>query len=127
VNENGNFRSIFSLALEEADQFPFLNGKLSANMELISKTGLNAEDAVSVNEISTLKERIDHYKKQGAKLESMEGAALHYVALMEKVPFLQIRAVSNMIGDRDKNKWDMKGALVNLNDTIINLIKKFGV
>jgi futalosine hydrolase len=127
VNENGSFRSIFSLALEEADQFPFSNGKLTASMDMIRKTGLKAEDAVSVNEISTLPERINHYKEQGAKLESMEGAALHYVALMEKVPFLQIRAVSNMIGERDKNKWDMKGALVNLNDTIINLIKKFGV
>ena len=43
-------------------------------------------------------------------IESMEGAALHYVCLMEKIPFLQIRSISNYIGERDKKKWNMKDA-----------------
>ncbi len=43
--------------------------------------------------------------------ESMEGAALHYVCLMEKIPFLQIRSISNYIGERNKKKWDMMDSI----------------
>jgi len=56
-------------------------------------------------------------------IESMEGAAFHYVCLQEAVPFLQLRAVSNMIGERDKTKWLMKEAIDNLNKELIVLIR----
>jgi futalosine hydrolase len=54
----------------------------------------------------------------------MEGAALHYVALMEKIPFLQLRSLSNFVGERDKNKWLMKEAIINLNLELQSLILK---
>ena len=57
-------------------------------------------------------------------VESMEGAALHYVCLMEKIPFLQIRSISNLIGERDKTRWKIKEAMKSLNETLITLIQK---
>ena len=57
--------------------------------------------------------------------ESMEGAALHYVCLMEKVPFVQIRSISNYIGERNKQKWDMMNSIVNLNETLIKIINSY--
>ena len=39
------------------------------------------------------------------------GAALHYVCREMNIPFLQIRAASNYIGERDKEKWQMKEAI----------------
>ena len=57
-------------------------------------------------------------------VESMEGAALHYVCLMEKIPFLQIRSVSNVTGDRDKTRWKLKEAGKNLNEALVLLIQK---
>ena len=54
----------------------------------------------------------------------MEGAALHYVGLMEKIPFIQLRAVSNYTGERNKKKWKMKEAIVNLNNELIRLLNK---
>jgi futalosine hydrolase len=54
--------------------------------------------------------------------ESMEGAALHYVCLMENIPFIQLRSISNYIGERNKKKWDMKDSIVNLNETLISTI-----
>ena len=54
----------------------------------------------------------------------MEGAALHYVCLMEKIPFLQIRAVSNVIGERDKSRWKLKEAMKSLNESLVFLIQK---
>lgn len=54
-------------------------------------------------------------EKYGAQIESMEGAALHYVCLNEQVPFIQLRAISNTIGERDKSKWNLDSAITNLN------------
>ena len=37
----------------------------------------------------------------------MEGAGAAHVALLYDLPFLEIRAVSNLVGDRDKRRWDL--------------------
>jgi len=43
----------------------------------------------------------------GALIENMEGAGAAHVALLYDLPFLEIRAVSNLVGDRDKRRWDL--------------------
>jgi futalosine hydrolase len=52
----------------------------------------------------------------------MEGAALHYTCLMENIPFIQLRAVSNFVGERDKNKWKMKEAIAVLNEKLRRIL-----
>jgi futalosine hydrolase len=54
----------------------------------------------------------------------MEGGGLHYVCLQEKIPFLQLRSISNDIGERDKTKWDIRTAIANLNARLIDLFDK---
>jgi futalosine hydrolase len=54
----------------------------------------------------------------------MEGAALHYVCLQENIPFLQIRSISNRVGERDKAKWEFKEAIKNLNKELAVLLKE---
>ena len=41
----------------------------------------------------------------GALCEGMEGAALAHVAAIYGVPFLELRAVSNLVEDRDLARW----------------------
>lgn len=116
VEENGNFRSVFDLNLLDKNSPPWKNGKLSNDVEALRKTGMSIVNAVTVHEISTNEKRIDFYRNElRADIESMEGAALHYVALSEKIPFLQMRSLSNFAGERDKNKWVMDIAIANLN------------
>lgn len=125
VEENGRFVSVFDLNLTDRNVFPWKNGKLCNHPELLNQTELEMADGVSVNEISTNKARIDYYRDQlGVAVESMEGAALHYIGLMEHIPFLQIRAISNMAGERDKNNWKMKEAIMLLNKELQRLILK---
>jgi futalosine hydrolase len=64
----------------------------------------------------------EYRKKFDPVLESMEGAALHYVCLAEKIPFIQLRAASNYIGERDKKKWMLKESVVNLNHQLTRLL-----
>ena len=91
--------------------------------EVTGKIKINPAKAVTVNKVtdSELQEQqiIRHFDPD---LESMEGAALHYVCLQENVPFLQLRAVSNYVGERDKVKWKMKEAIQNLNTELLTLI-----
>ena len=48
----------------------------------------------------------------------MEGAAFHYACLLQKFKFFQLRSVSNVVGERDKNKWKMKEAIEALNNEL---------
>lgn len=126
VNENSGFKSLFDLALLSANLNPWKDGKLTNENALIAQLNLRVVDAVTVNEISTNAQTIDYYRMQlNAEIETMEGAALHYVGLMEKIPFLQIRSLSNFIGERDKSKWEMKKAIINLNRELQTLLTKF--
>lgn len=55
-------------------------------------------------------------------IESMEGAAFMYSALMSGTRFLQIRSVSNYVGPRDTSLWNIPLAVNNLNQCLISLI-----
>jgi len=126
VEENGKFKNLFDLNLLQKNSFPWNEGRLSNDIAVLKTTGLTIVDGVTVNEVSTNKSRIDHYKKElNASVESMEGAALHYVALQEKIPFLQMRSLSNFVGERDKSKWVMQIAIANLNIELQRILTKF--
>lgn len=46
----------------------------------------------------------------GALCEGMEGAALAHVAAIYGVPYLELRAVSNLVEDRDLSRWRIREA-----------------
>ena len=46
----------------------------------------------------------------GGLCEGMEGAALAHVAAIYGAPFLEVRAVSNLVEDRDLSRWRLAGA-----------------
>jgi futalosine hydrolase len=126
VKEKGKFHSLFDLNLLRPNDHPWKNGRLANNLSQLRQTGLTIVDGVTINEISTDRERISFYKNGlGASVESMEGASLHYVALMENIPFLQIRSLSNFAGERDKSKWVMRQAISSLNLEIQNILSKY--
>jgi futalosine hydrolase len=124
VYEGGHFHSLFEMQLTDPNVFPYSGGFLSnPHEQLLTFTSLERVNAISVSEITTDRERIDWYKKQfGAVIESMEGAVLHYVCLCKKIPFLQIRSISNQVGQRDKTKWNIKESIDSLNKKLISLI-----
>ena len=127
AEEGNGFNDIFDLNLAEENMFPF-SGKMLVNphRQVLEKIKLPAVRGVSINEITTGATRMQQLiEKYGVVIESMEGAALHYVCLQEAVPFIQLRAVSNFVGERDKTKWRMKEALDRLNRELILLIHQF--
>jgi len=53
------------------------------------------------------------HRQHGALKENMEGAGAAHVAALYDIPFIEIRAVSNRVGDRDKGRWDLPLAFKN--------------
>lgn len=126
VLQNNTFTSAFSMGLLKPNEHPWTAERLeNPHTDLLKKAGLVFADSVTVNEISTNEDRIFYYKNElGATIESMEGAALHFVGLMEDIPFLQLRSFSNYVGERDKKKWQLNEAIKNLNTALQELLQK---
>jgi futalosine hydrolase len=124
VMDKAGFSNIFDMGLDNPDRFPFQEGKLKNPYgHMLEWTGLQAMDGITVNEIRSA-DSAGFQRNRAPVVESMEGAAMHYVCLMEKIPFLQIRSVSNLLGDRDKSRWKLKEAIESLNNFLINGIQK---
>lgn len=122
--ENGGFMDIFDLGLMEENDYPFhLKALDNPYLATLNHISIPIAAGITVNEISTLRNRIELLeKKYKAQTESMEGAALHYIGIQEKIPFIQIRGLSNYIGERDKSKWVLHQAIENLNEVLIRYV-----
>jgi len=114
VQESRGWTDVFGLGLANENESPFFGGRLenpSPAMNISAIQGVGC----TVNQVSTDQGRIEAIEKlYGPGVESMEGAALHYVCLKEEIPFIHLRAVSNLVGERDKQRWKMKEAIEKL-------------
>ncbi|MBP7558590.1 MAG: futalosine hydrolase, partial [Chitinophagaceae bacterium] len=126
VWENGLFRDLFAMGLPSASDSLYRDGWLyNPYSALLDHIGLPQVSAITVNQISTDIRQIDWYKKQwNPMLESMEGAALHLACLQQQIPFLQLRAVSNQVGVRDKSRWQLTASIESLNKKLIELFQQ---
>ena len=126
AEDQGAFKTLFEMGLANENEFPYKSGWLKTNKAFLSGIKLPKASAITVNKIIEDKLQI---KKIADKflpdIESMEGAAFHYVCLMNKVKFLQLRTISNIVGERDKSKWKMKEAITTLNNELQKLVSKF--
>ncbi|MBI4680023.1 MAG: futalosine hydrolase [Nitrospirae bacterium] len=70
----------------------------------------------------TYNRAIELEKKFNAICENMEGAAIAQVCAIYKIPMLEIRGISNIVGERDKRKWDLKLASENCQRVVLRVI-----
>lgn len=121
AEDNGLFRDLFHIGLWKHDQHPFTHDYLLNPFDRVPDqlAGLPRMTGVSVNTVSGEAATIARLEQQYQPgLESMEGAAFHYACLLENVPFLQLRTVSNYVEQRDKSKWDIPLAVRQLNELL---------
>lgn len=113
VIESGLFRDLFELGLQKENDPPFHEKKLeNPHLHYAQAAGWPLVTGITVNEMTTNPERIAWLKSHyGAVTESLEGAAFHYAGLMLDIPFFQIRAISNFVGERDKSQWSIHAAI----------------
>ena len=116
------FSDLFQYGILEKDDFPYTKGALARQLlpyphieKVLEKYGAGAGATVQcvTGTQARCKEIVAMYNPQ---IESMEGAGVYYAALMEKVPFFELRTVSNAVGERDTSKWESKAALDTLEE-----------
>ncbi len=125
VWEQEQWRTIFSLNLAQPNEPPFTNGQLvNTWLHPLNVLSLPVVDSVSVNQITTQLPQIQAFRQQlNVQLESMEGAALHYVCLQQQVPFIQMRSISNYVGERNKSNWRLQQSIENVNLSLVKWIQ----
>lgn len=121
AEDGENFLDAFSMGLVKANRAPFahrlminpLQSPLFPIAHLPRVAGLTV--MLGSGHEPTIAQRMARY---GASVESMEGAALHYVCLKEKIPFLQVRAISNYVTRRNREAWRIADAIAALNSQL---------
>jgi futalosine hydrolase len=112
---------IFDMGLINKDRPPFSHGRLVCpETDFHKNIDLPRVSGLTVNMVSGNAQTIQRLSERyGCQVESMEGAAFHYVCLAEGQPFIQVRSISNYIEPRDRSKWQIKEAVGELNDWLI--------
>jgi len=78
---------------------------------------------VTVSTITATDKRAEElFEVFGAYMESMEGSGAAHVAIHYDIPFLEIRAASNFVGKRDKNKWNLPLAFERCAEAVLMLV-----
>ncbi len=73
----------------------------------------------------TLPEAEEIEKRTQGICENMEGASIAKIANLFGIRCTEIRAISNIAGIRDKSKWRMDIAIINLNNYILSNWEEF--
>ena len=124
-DQDERFLSVFDLGLAAPDGFPFAAGRLPATPVgfMPGLEGLPVARGITVQSVSgctrTIAARLARHQPD---VESMEGAAFHYVCLQEKVPYAQVRSISNHVAPRNRDSWQIGKAVGALNTWLQDML-----
>ena len=124
---HGNFKPLVGSDFIGNDSFPFSNGIILNGLAkgFAQKSGLETCRANTVNRTRTDRKHTDELLRQfPAEIETMESATIQYVASLERVPLIEIRATSNHVTPKYIESWHIGEAVgllgVFLNNNICN-------
>lgn len=121
AEDGDSFLSLEELNLQGVDKFKNESGALNIELEKLPKV-----NGITVNTAHGNEKSIEKIiSKFHPIVESMEGAAFMFACENERIPYAQIRAVSNLVERRNKNNWNIPLAIKNLNDTFLKTLDSF--
>lgn len=125
AEDQDNFLDTYDLRLEDVNDFPY-EGAYLKNPYLNTGTfPIPLRKAYTVNTCSGSEKTVQRRLKQFPEhIESMEGAALHFVCLQNQIPFIQFRAISNRVEIRNRDSWKVQEALTALHLAVQNFVLK---
>lgn len=125
IEDGDKFLTLSEAKLTDPCEFPYIDGILHADSVYVDRmTGiLMPVKAITINSATgsegTRRKLVDKFNPD---IETMEGATFFYICIREKIPFLAVRAISNMVEPRDKSKWDIPAAMKSLSEKINKVI-----
>lgn len=127
VVHKSNFYTLAEEELMDENLFPFADGKLHSlgNFDLDEVESLIPVKGVTLNTLNSDPKWISKLRdKFEPEIETMDGAAFFYVCLREKVPFLQIRAISHFVEIRRIESWNIPSAVDSLTATTVAILNE---
>jgi futalosine hydrolase len=121
IETKSGFLTLAEAGLTDPDAFPFRSGRIFSENRFVSRAIklLRPVNAVTVNTATGSESNIKAISERyNPDIETMEGAAFFYVCSKENIPFFAIRAVSNKVEPRNREKWDIPLALNNLSEKL---------
>ena len=112
------------IGFEDGDRFSeFTDFEVKNTFKVEGRTNLKRVKAITVNTVhgneDSIKKIVTRYRSD---VESMEGAAVFAVCDKFNIPCVQIRAISNKVEKRNKEKWNIPLAIQNLQITLSRVI-----
>jgi futalosine hydrolase len=112
LEEKGQFIPLFQTSLVDAGAVNKVSGVMENLHAYLPIFSLRKVKGITVNKVTDDNGQNEFFQTlYDAEVETMEGAALHWVCLQFNIPFLQLRGVSNQVGDRDKANWKIEESL----------------
>lgn len=125
IEDGENFLTLFESGLSDPNEFPYRSGLLHSHAYIsdLVKNILRPVNAITVNTATGSEKTIFKlFKKFNPDIETMEGATFFYICTREKLPFLALRSISNMVEPRNRSKWNIPLALDHLSEKLKEVI-----
>jgi futalosine hydrolase len=125
IEDGENFNTLFEAGLAGKDDFPFSSGLICVDNRYSDslKDIIRQVKAITVNTATgsdATRKRLEN--KFNPDIETMEGATFFYICKRENLRFLAIRAISNVVEQRNRDKWNIPLALDNLSEKLKEII-----
>jgi futalosine hydrolase len=118
AEDGENFLTLDELKLEGISKIVNDSGAIHAVVEVLPRVSGITVNTTHGNEknIQKVFDRFHPY------VESMEGAAFMFVCENERIPYVQIRAVSNYVEKRNRDTWNIPLAIEKLNEKMFEIL-----
>lgn len=127
IEQNSNFYTLGEKELMNDNVYPFHEGRMLSlgNYDLAEMDALIPVKGITVNSLRDNPNWINLMRKKfEPEIQTLTGAAFFYTCLMEKVPFIQIRAISGFVEIQRVDSWNIPVALNNLAETTLEIMKE---
>ncbi len=124
--EDGRFMDIFTIGLASHGAWPCEEGLLKNRYVFSSPAtkDLRKVRGATVNTFGNEPLRIERIRDAfHPDVETMEGAAFLYACLMQQIPNIQLRAVSNYVTENDRSQWKIGEAVTALNAVMEHVVR----
>ena len=116
--------SFSEIGFENNNQFnKFSEFDIKTSFTVNPKSSLKRVKSITVNTVHGNAQSISEIvERENTDIESMEGAAVFNVCEDFNTNCIQIRSISNKVEARNKDNWDIKTAIINLNNEVERII-----
>ena len=92
-----------------------------ALVDALVELGFSARRGVTVSRVTATEATASRLAARGAQTESMEGFAVLRAGEIAGVRAIQVRGISNRVGDRTKSRWDFAAGVAGL-ERVLNAL-----